>query len=156
MAVIEINEESPVRGEIKRLIAEADAYATSLYPPDSNHLVSAEDLVAQGVRFFVARADGVAVGCAALRRDGTEGELKRMFVLERARGMGVGRAILQAVEAAARADGVQVLRLETGVRNVEALGLYRRSGYAERGPFAAYGADPVSIYMEKPLPPASR
>ena len=154
MTVIEINEESPLRGEIKRLIAEADAHAVSLYPPQSNHLVSAEDLVTEGVRFFVARADGVAVGCAALRRAGTEGELKRMFVLERARGLGVGRAILRAVEAAAGTDGVAVLRLETGTRNVEALGLYRRSGYVERGPFGAYGPDPVSVFMEKHLPPA--
>ncbi len=153
MAVVEINEESPLKGEIRRLIAEADAYAESLYPPESNHLVSPENLVAEGVRFFVARADGVAVGCAALRRNATAGELKRMFVLERARGMGVGRAILKAVEAAGRADGVAVLRLETGTRNTEALGLYRRAGYAERGPFGAYSADPVSVFMEKQLPP---
>jgi putative acetyltransferase len=153
MATIEINEESPLRAEIKRLIAEADAHATSLYAPESNHLVSAEDLVAEGVRFFVARADGVAVGCAALRRAGTEGELKRMFVLERARGMGVGRAILQAVESAARADGIPILRLESGIRNVEALGLYRRSFYVERGPFGTYRADPVSVFMEKALAP---
>ena len=151
MAVIEINEEPPTRGEIRRLIAEADAYATALYPPDSNHLVSAEDLQAEGVRFFVARADGVAVGCGALRRNGTQGEVKRMFVLERARGLGVGRAILTALEAAALADGVIVLRLETGTRNNEALGLYRRSGYVERGPFGGYAADPVSVFMEKVL-----
>jgi putative acetyltransferase len=154
MAVVEINEESPLKGEIRRLIAEADAYAESLYPPESNHLAPPESLVSEGARFFVARADGVAVGCAALRRDGPEGELKRMFVLERARGMGIGRAILHAVEAAARADGIVVLRLETGVRNTEALGLYRREGYAEQGPFGAYRPDPVSIYMEKRLPPA--
>jgi putative acetyltransferase len=153
MAVIEINEESPLRGEIKRLIAEADAHAMSLYPPDSNHLASAEELVAEGVRFFVARADGVAVGCAVLRGDGTDGELKRMFVLERSRGIGVGRAILRAVEAAARADGILRLRLETGIRNTEALGLYRRAGYADRGPFGAYRADPLSVFLEKRLRP---
>ena len=152
MAVVEINEESPLRGEIRRLIAEADAYATSLYPPESNHLVGPDYLAADGARFFVARADGVAVGCAALRRNGGEGELKRMFVLERARGMGIGRAILGAVEAAARADGVAALRLETGPRNTEALGLYRRAGYAECGPFGGYAADPVSVFMEKHLP----
>lgn len=153
MAVIEINEESPLRREIGRLIAEADAYATSLYPPESNHLTSAEDLAAEGVRFFVARADGVAVGCAALRRDGADGELKRMFVLERARGIGIGRAILQAVEAAARADGITVLRLETGTQNTEALGLYRRFDYVECEPFGGYGADAFSVFMAKPLAP---
>jgi putative acetyltransferase len=151
MAVIDINEEPPTRGEIKRLIAEADAYAAALYPPDSNHLVSAEDLLAEGVRFFVARADGVAVGCGALRRRGTEGEIKRMFVMEHARGLGVGRAILQALEAAARADGIRVVRLETGTRNNEALGLYRRSGFADCAPFWDYGPDPLSVFMEKVL-----
>jgi putative acetyltransferase len=153
MAVIEINEESPLKGEIRRLIAEADAYSQSLYPPESRHPASAEELAAPGVRFFVARADGVAVGCAALRSDGPFGELKRMFVLERARGIGVGRAILQAVEAAALEEGLQVLYLESGTRNTEALGLYRRAGYVDRDAFGAYEADPLSVFMEKQLLP---
>ncbi len=151
MAVVEIDEESPTRGEIRRLIGEADAYAQSLYPPKSNHLVSPEDLAAGGARLFVARADGVVVGCAALLRDGDEGELKRMFVRDHARGIGAGRALLHAIEAAAVADGVHVLRLESGIHNAEALGLYRRAGYAERGPFGAYVADPLSVFMEKRL-----
>ncbi len=44
------------------------------------------------------------------------------------------------------------MRLETGIKSDEALGLYRRSGYIERGPFGAYRADPLSIFMEKVLP----
>ena len=103
--------------------------------------------------FFVARADGVAVGCAALLRNGSEGELKRMFVAEHARGMGVGRTILRALEDAARADGVALLRLESGFRNAEALGLFRRDGFVDCGPFGAYRADPVSVFMEKRLAP---
>jgi putative acetyltransferase len=154
MAVIEINEEPSTRAEIKRLIAEADTYALSLYPPGSSRPVGAEELTAPGVRFFVARADGVAVGCAALLRSGADGELKRMFVAEHARGMGVGRTILRALETAARADGVAVLRLESGFRNAEALGLFRREGYLDRGPFGAYSADPASVFMEKRLAPA--
>ncbi len=151
MAVVEINEEAPTKGEIRRLIAAADAYAASLYPPESNHPVSPEDLAAPHVRVFVARADGVAVGCTALIRNGSEGEVKRMFVLEHARGIGAGRALLHALEAAAKADGIAVLRLESGTRNAEALGLYRREGFAERGPFGAYGPDPLSVFMEKTL-----
>jgi len=151
MPVIEIHEESPLKTEIRRVIGEADAHAMSLYAAESNHLVSPEDLVTQGARFFVARADGVAVGCAALLRDGAEGELKRMFVLERARGIGVGKALLQAVEDAAREDGVTVLRLESGIHNTEALALYHRAGYVSRGPFGAYQPDPVSVFMEKGL-----
>ena len=153
MAVIEINEEPPTRAEIKRLIAEADAYALSLYPPESHHPVGADDLAAPGMQFFVARADGVAVGCAALLRNGSEGELKRMFVAEHTRGMGVGVQILRALEDAARADGVALLRLESGFRNAEALGLFRRDGFVDCGPFGAYRADPVSVFMEKRLAP---
>jgi putative acetyltransferase len=151
MAVVEINEESPLRSEIRRLIAEADSLSEALYPAESRHPISAADLTGDGVRFFVARADGVAIGCAALLHQGSDGELKRMFVVERARGIGAGRAILRAVEAAAQADGLQVLRLESGVFNQEANELYRRHGYAERGPFGNYAADPLSVFMEKPL-----
>ena len=151
MAVIEIIEESPLRGEIRRLLAEAGAYAASLYPPERGHGVPAEDFSGTGGRVFVARADGVAVGCAVLLRDGADGELQRMFVLERTRGIGAGRAILRALEAAARADGIAVIRMESGVRDAEALGLFRRSGYVERGPFGAYRADPLSVFLEKVL-----
>ena len=42
-----------------------------------------------------------------------------------------------------------LLRLETGVLQPEALGLYRKLGYRERGPFGAYAADPLSVFMEK-------
>jgi len=47
--------------------------------------------------------------------------------------------------------GVPVARLETGVKQPEALALYRKLGYAERGPFGAYGEDPLSVFMEKCL-----
>ena len=74
-----------------------------------------------------------------------------MFVDAPLRGQGVGRALLQAIESAARTEGIQVMRLETGAASVEALALYRRSGYREREPFGDHALDPRSIFMEKAL-----
>ena len=59
---------------------------------------------------------------------------------------------MQALEDAAGTAGVTRLQLETGVANHDALTLYRRNGYRERGPFGSYAADPLSVFMEKALP----
>jgi putative acetyltransferase len=146
-----IARESPLQPDNRALIAALDAHANALYPPSSNHLVDAETLEAEGVRFFAARADGVAVGCGGYRRLGPDAEIKRMFVADAARGLGVGRAILSALEAAARDEAVAVLRLETGTLNTEALGLYRSTGFVETGPFGSYGPDKLSVFMAKSL-----
>jgi len=81
-------------------------------------------------------------------------KLKRIFVNPEVRGRGVGARIVETIEQAARCDGVRLMQLETGVKSVEAIGLYRRLGYRERGPFGAYGPDPLSVFMEKRLEPA--
>jgi putative acetyltransferase len=142
--------ESPQQEEVLVLLRQSDAHAQALYPPESNHLMDVDALAAPNVRFFVARIDGKAVGCGALvlGRAG-KAELKRMFVDPKARGRGVGRAVLQAIETAAAAESVRAIRLETGIRSHEALALYRRSGYRERGPFGAYNSDPLSVFMQK-------
>ncbi len=108
------------------------------------------DLLSQDVRFLVARDAGMAIGCGGyvVGVDG-RGELKRVFVRPEARGHGVGRQILDALEHAASMEGVRHLLIETGVAFVEALRLYRRFGYAERGPFWSYGLDPLSVFLEK-------
>jgi putative acetyltransferase len=151
MSDIVITAESPLQDDIRALLAQSDAFAQALYPPKSNHLVSAEELVAEGVHFVVARAAGTIVGCGALRKNPPEGEVKRMFVTAQARGLGVGAAILAALEAVARAEGIAVLRLETGIHNLAALQLYNRAGYVERHAFPPYGPDPLSVFMEKQL-----
>ncbi len=155
MAVrVTIGAGSPLVAECQALLEQSDAHANALYPPTSNHLVDAQTLAAEQVRFFVARADAVAVGCGGYRHKGGYAEIKRMYVSAAARGLGVGRALLTAVENAARAEGIVVMRLETGTLNHEALGLYRRAGYREIGPFGDYAPDPVSVFMEKSLTPA--
>lgn len=59
--------------------------------------------------------------------------------------------LLEAIEAAARERSITVLRLETGIRQPEAINLYKKFGFVERGPFGDYQLDPLSIFMEKRL-----
>jgi len=71
-----------------------------------------------------------------------------MFVDPAARGQKVGRQILACLEAEAPAIGLARMRLETGISQPEALGLYRSMGYQEREPFAGHGPEPLSVFME--------
>jgi putative acetyltransferase len=142
--------ESPHQPEVAALLHGSDAYSRALYPPESSYLIDPDQLARPDVRFFVARVDGVAVGCGAVVvRDGGFGELKRIYVTDAARGLGIGHRLIAVLEATARDEGVHTLRLETGPHSHPALALYRRNGYVERGPFADYPDDPLSVFMEK-------
>ena len=152
MTEVRIALEPPGQDGVAAMLVQADADMTARYPPESNHLLAVDALAGPDVRFFVARRSGAMVGCAALVvGEAGEAELKRMYVDPGVRGLGIGRRLLQAAEDAARAEGVTVIRLETGIRQAEALGLYRNTGYRDRGPFGAYGPDPNSVFMEKTL-----
>jgi putative acetyltransferase len=144
--------ESPRQADVLRLIEALDAYQSGLYPPESNHFVDVEGLAAPGVRFFVVRRNGQALGCAGLRIDPAGwGELKRMFVAPEGRGLKLGRRLLERIEEEARREGLRSVRLETGIYQPEALGLYRSAGYVEREAFGDYVSDPLSVFMEKRL-----
>jgi putative acetyltransferase len=58
---------------------------------------------------------------------------------------------MQRIESHAIESGMPLVRLETGVSQPEALGLYRALGYHLRGPFGSYRDDPLSVFMEKSL-----
>jgi putative acetyltransferase len=96
--------EDPRSAEVRALIVALDDYLDGLYPPENNYLLDVEALCVPEVTFFVARVGGMALGCGALRAlDACSGELKRMYVAPEARGLGIGRAILEAIERRARA-----------------------------------------------------
>ena len=78
--------------------------------------------------------------------------MKRIYVSPRARGLGLGKLMLQRLEEATRAEGFALLRLETGVYQPEALRLFAAHGFAPCGHFGDYPTDdPLSIFMEKRL-----
>ncbi|MCE2465326.1 MAG: GNAT family N-acetyltransferase [Dehalococcoidia bacterium] len=144
--------ESPLQEEVAEMIEALDTYLNAMYPDGSNYLLDVDSLTAENVSFLVARVDGQAAGCGALVLDHLDyAEIKRMYVKPEARRLGIGAAILQELEQIARNADRSLVRLETGVHQPEALGLYRRAGYVDRGPFGDYPPDPVSVFMEKPL-----
>ena len=150
--MIRIEIENPDQAEVTALLAASDVYMASLYPAESNHMLDVDALRRPEVAFLVARAGGRAVGCGAVVSSG-EGwaEIKRMFVSPQARGLKLGRRLLERLEAISRERGERWLRLEMGARQPEALALYRSAGFVEIGPFGDYRPDPVSLFMQKRL-----
>jgi len=103
-----------------------------------------------GGTFVVGEQDGVPICCGGIKRlpDGTC-EIKRMFVVEQARGRGVARALLEELERRARALGYAIARLDTGPRQMRAMRMYERAGYV---PIENFNANPVaSFFGEKRL-----
>ena len=159
---VEIALERPDTPDATALILELEAHLAPRYPAASRHGFSVERLLEEGVDFYVLRADGAPAACGGvLVVDGLDvdghraadpyAEVKRMYVRPAFRGSGFGKAILDRLAARARQLGVDVLRLETGIHQVEAIGLYERTGFRRIAAFGPYVDDPLSRYYEKRL-----
>src|SRR5712691_9284708 len=126
--------------EVSRaLIDSLNAELRGVYSePGATHFHLDLEEVADGRgTFLVVYREGTPVGCGALRLlDAETAELKRMYVSPIVRGSGLGRRLVAALEAEARALGVRRLVLETGVRQAAALTLYRATGFQ---PIPLYG-----------------
>ncbi|XXS81548.1 GNAT family N-acetyltransferase [Sorangium sp. So ce176] len=154
-ADVEIRRASIASPVAQALIEALNAELSSRYPEEgANHFALEEGEVAEDRgAFLVARdGDGRPLGCGALRRlDARTAEIKRMYVAPEARGRGVARAVLAALEAEARRLGVTRLVLETGERQPEALALYSQAGFRRTPPFGEYVDSPLSVCLEKLL-----
>jgi len=142
---------SPIaRWCLEQYFQELDRRFEHGFDPAASLPVEDRELVPPRGVFLVASADGEALACGGVRTLAKGiGYLKRMWVAEAARGLGLGRRMLAALEAEARALGLTTLRLETNRALVEAIRLYRSSGYVE---VAAFNADPyASHWFEKRL-----
>jgi len=139
--------------EIIEMIQELDHYMGRLYPAESNHLMDIDSLVQRDVRFFAARVNGAFRACGAIKLHGRDyAEVKRVYVMPNTRGLGLGRRILARLEESARHEGITLMRLETGISQPEALGLFEASGFRRCSAFGGYPADdPYSVFMEKQL-----
>ena len=110
------------------------------------------DVQGAGCASVVARLNGRAVGCGAIRplKSGVA-EVKRMYVEPAARRQGISRRILAKLESIAGELGYAALILETGLKQPEAIALYSSSGYQRVECYELYAHDPMSICFEKRL-----
>ena len=96
--------------------------------------------------------DGADVACGGVcRHDAETAEIRRMYVVPAARGRGYSRLVLGALEDEARALGYKRVRLETGVRQDAAIGLYRSAGFGPIDRYGPYVDDELSVCFEKRL-----
>ena len=154
-----IRSERPDHPHIVRLLHELDRYLESLYPPEANHILDVQALLAPEVHFVAAWRGEEALGCGAVRRmpaeretgDAPYGEIKRMFVQPQARGQRIAERVLQTLEKSLRDAGVSQALLETGEDQHAAIRLYERCGYVRRGAFGGYPDNGLSVFMSKPL-----
>jgi putative acetyltransferase len=144
--------ERPDTPDAVALIEELESHLASRYPAESRHGFSVEKLLRDEVAFFLLRDAGMPAACGGIKLFGTEyGELKRMYVRPRFRGRGFGKLMLDHLAEHARRHGVLLLRLETGIHQSEAIGLYERWGFQRIPPFPPYREDPLSRCYEKRL-----
>lgn len=102
---------------------------------------------------FLARRDGEVVGCGAYRRHPDFCEMKRLFVPDRFRGLGIGRKLSAAIVTSAREEGFKLMRLDTAAQMNEAVALYEAIGFKHCAPYIEYPARlmPHVVFMELPL-----
>lgn len=114
--------------------------------------VDAAEFVPPEGAFLVAWRDGEAVGCGAWRsHDPSVAELKRMYTVPAARGTGVARSLLAAVEDSARAAGKSRAILECGDRQPEAIAMYQRYGYVRIPNYGFYADAPGCVSFGRDL-----
>jgi len=115
--------------------------------PDGTFLVSylaGRPVAMGGWRRHVEERDGPVPGDRAA-------EIKRMYVVPAARGRGIARALLAELERTAALAGCDVMVLESGLAQPEALTLYRSAGYTDIAPFGHYPDEEASVHLAKPL-----
>lgn len=153
--LVDINAEDPRHPDVvhcfTRYANELDARFAGGFDAGISISANPEELTPPAGHCVVARLRGLPIGCGALKLHGAApAELKRMWVDPSSRGLGVGRRLLESLEALARENGVRVLHLETNRALKEAVELYRRAGFMEVAPF---NDEPYAHHwFEKTLP----
>lgn len=149
--VVTLRKERATSPDGRALIDASENALREVFPPDECFSFDAEELDAPHVTFWIARIDGEAKGCVALVDAFRYGEIKRLYVAPEARSAGIGRALMNSLEAYARASGIRTLKLESGEGLQTAMALYRRMGYEPCPPFGGYPDIASNAFLEKRL-----
>jgi GNAT superfamily N-acetyltransferase len=151
-ADVVISLERPDSEDAVTLITELEADLDPLYPRESRHGYSVEKLLREGVFFFIIRGKDSLIGCGGVQFFGDEyAEIKRMYVRPKFRGLGFARLMLDHLEEHTRSNGINLLRLETGIHQHNAIALYEGAGFRSVAPFGEYKPDPLSRFYEKQI-----
>jgi putative acetyltransferase len=149
---VTVSVESPLQDEVRQLIGELNQALLALTPAEFCYHMTAEEMARPDTTVFIAREDGQAIACGALRRhDGGVGEVKRMYTRSNYQGRGIGGRILEAIEALARTENISRLVLETGDRHPAAWRVYERGGFARCGAVLDYPDTGYSVFYAKTL-----
>jgi putative acetyltransferase len=150
--MISIKRTSSEDPDFYSLIELLDKDLWNRYPETQQNFI-AFNVVKLDAKVIVAYDDGRAVGCGCFRVTENESrvEIKRMYVKEANRGMGIAKLILMELEAWALEDGKLGAVLETGINNPEAISLYKKSGYEQIARYEPYVNNKDSICMGKAL-----
>jgi DNA-binding MarR family transcriptional regulator/GNAT superfamily N-acetyltransferase len=117
---------------LRTYFAELDRRSPTGFDPLTSRPAEPPDLRAPSGAFLIAYLRSEPVGCGGIRHHpGAPSEIKRMWVAESVRGLGVGRRLLAELEAVARAFGAPATRLDTNRLLTEAIAMYRSAGYVE-------------------------
>jgi DNA-binding MarR family transcriptional regulator/RimJ/RimL family protein N-acetyltransferase len=139
---------------LQAYFSELDRRFDAGFDPGRSTPVEEGALRGPGGLFLVASVRGKPIGCGGLRfHDDAPAEIKRMWVAESARGLGLGRRLLSELEDLAAEHGARAVRLETNRTLAEAISLYRSAGYVE---VAAFNDEPYAHHwFEKQIAPSS-
>lgn len=145
--------ESPLSDDVRALVKELNEFTFELTPAEFRHHMTVEQMAGADTTLFVARdSGGATLGMGALRRHANGvGEVKRMFVKPSARGLGVGGAILERIEALARQEGLSRVVLETGSNFDAAKRVYERGGFETCEPVLDYPPSAWTAFYAKSL-----
>lgn len=150
-ATMEIIEVPPTDPRLAPLVGAMRVELDALYPEEIDF---AHPTVKEAARFLLVLAGGAAIGCCAVQPlDGGEAELKRMYVDPAWRGRGIARRLMPEAEALAVRVGARRFKLETGIRQPEAVAVYERAGFTRIPNYPPYDRWELSVCYAKPLLP---
>jgi DNA-binding MarR family transcriptional regulator len=135
---------------LRAYVAELNRRSDIPFDPRNGSTAEPHEVRAPAGAFLIAYLNGEAIGCGAVKhRPAGPSDIKRMWVAESARGLGIGRRLLRELEQVARDSGARVAQLETNAALVEAITMYRSAGYAE---VPAFNDEPFAHHwLAKPL-----
>ncbi|MBV8991149.1 MAG: winged helix-turn-helix transcriptional regulator [Solirubrobacterales bacterium] len=138
--IVEIRAVDPEQADARRClgeyVAELNRRSTRGYDPSVGATALPHEVRPPAGQFFVAYLHGEPIGCGAVKHHADmPSEIKRMWIAPQARGLGLGRRLLEKLEECALAGGARMARIETSAVLTEALALYRSAGWVEVPPF---------------------